>query len=96
MQVVFWSGIPAGPSIGQNCDNFVDPLISLPYLVATATPSPLPLQCGSTPLHYAAYYGHLESVRLLLARGADMEGKDLVRGGGKIDSGDVWRHIELW
>ena len=36
-------------------------------------------QKGWTPLHYAALYGHLVVVRLLLERGADKEAKSNVR-----------------
>ena len=40
---------------------------------------PLPLQTGCTPLHYAAIKGSLESVRLLIDRGADKGAKTKVR-----------------
>ena len=36
-------------------------------------------QNGATPLHTAAFSGHLECVRLLLERGADKEAKTKVR-----------------
>ena len=45
--------------------------------------SPLPLQDSRTALHNAALNGHLESVRLLLDRGADKEAKDNVRREGR-------------
>ena len=49
---------------------------------AASAPLPplLPLKDGYTPLHLAAMEGHLESVRLLLDRGADKEAKTKVRG----------------
>ena len=37
------------------------------------------LQDGSTPLHIAAYQGHVDVVRLLLERGASAEAKLNVR-----------------
>ena len=48
-----------------------------------------------TPLYYAAYYGHFETVRLLLARGADKETKDEVRKVGRRNNGVVWRHSDV-
>ena len=39
------------------------------------------MQIGMTPLHMSAYNGHIDSVRLLLDRGADKGSKDAVRGG---------------
>ena len=41
-------------------------------------PSALPLQFDYAPLHYAAMYGQVESLRLLLDRGADKEAKNEV------------------
>ena len=46
---------------------------------------PVSLQDGCTPLHCAAMYGHLESVRLLVDRGADKGAKSNVRW--KSDTG---------
>jgi hypothetical protein len=34
---------------------------------------------GWTPLHLASYGGHIEAVRLLLGKGADIEAQDKVR-----------------
>jgi ankyrin repeat protein len=36
-------------------------------------------QGGKTPLHHAAIHGHMEVVRLLLERGANLEAKGDVR-----------------
>ena len=54
------------------------PLHSIP--LCTPPIINLPLQELTTPLHWATCNGHLESVRLLLDRGADKEAKDMVRG----------------
>jgi ankyrin repeat protein len=35
---------------------------------------------GSTPLHYAAYNGHVEIARLLLQNGADVNAKTIMAG----------------
>jgi len=37
-----------------------------------------------TPLHWAAYYGRLDVVRLLLERGADKEAKNNVRTAARM------------
>jgi ankyrin repeat protein len=38
-------------------------------------------QIGWTPLHEASYYGHIEVVRLLLDRGADIQAQTEVSEG---------------
>jgi hypothetical protein len=45
--------------------------------VLTTMSSPVP-QDGHTPLHRASFYGSLEVVEALLAKGADLEAKDNV------------------
>ena len=42
---------------------------------------------GGTPLARAAYEGHVEVVELLIAKGADVNAKD-VSGGSPLDSAD--------
>lgn len=44
------------------------------------------LQAGLTPLHYAAYSGHLENVKTLLAMGADKNAKTNVRIPGDLQA----------
>ena len=53
-------------------------------------PSSPPLQDGGTPLHWAARNDHLESVRLLIDRGADKDAKNNVRGEGEGLVGRLW------
>ena len=55
-------------------------LSTLTGLFWVAPYTPLPLQDGDTPLHYAADSDHVETVRLLLDSGADKEAKTIVRG----------------
>ena len=47
--------------------------------VADAAP-----QDGDTPLHAAAYNGHMEVVRVLLDAGVDKEAKNQVREGAEV------------
>ena len=89
-QVVSFEGISAEyPSVNVSvlwiptCPLSRSPLFLHTLLAAPTTPpSLLSLQFGYTPLHEAALKGHLESVRLLLDRGADKEDTDMVRGEG--------------
>ena len=47
------------------------------YLIAAAGPSILERNdCGATPLHRAAYFGSVESVRALLDAGANVRARD--------------------
>ena len=74
------AGIAAGPSVAVDMMTLLPP----PYfptclLAPLPLPSPLHLQDDRTPLHLAASNDHLESVRLLLDRGADKEAKLKVR-----------------
>ena len=81
-QVVSFEGDRSISFCSCVCD--VDPpsCPSLPILTAgvPAAPAPRPssppLQAGETPLHKAAFNGHLESVRLLLDSGAEKEVMD--------------------
>ena len=52
-------------------------------LTPAPLPSPFPLQDGYTPLLFAANDGYVETVRLLIDRGADIEGKTNVRRKGR-------------
>jgi hypothetical protein len=53
------------------------------------------LQRGGTPLHEAAYYGHVEVVRLLLGAGASAEAITAVRASGEGGGGGGARSREL-
>ena len=91
-----WEGFAAGPSVVvavlwiPSCP--FQALTSLPPATPTypvAAPAPFPsiltLQDGLTPLHTAAIHGHVETVRLLLDRGADTGAKEKVRGVGNCE-----------
>ena len=68
-----------------------------PFICTSAPvplPSPLSLQDGRTALHCAATHGSVETVRLLLVRGAGKDARDRVRVEG-ICNGYVWQRSEV-
>ena len=60
------------------------------HVLSIAPPVPIFLQDVRTPLQWAAMHGHLESVRLLLDRGANTDAKGKVRGEDKGDRVVLW------
>ena len=73
--VVMW--VSDAPSLAPH--SLPQPLLQSPL---PHTPS-TPLQDGNTPLHCAAVKDQVESIRLLLDRGANTEAKDKVLGEGR-------------
>ena len=63
------------------------PFITFPFVFTLFT---FPPQHGDTALIEAAKCGHLEVVRLLLDRGANIEHKNRVRKCGVVRCGVVW------
>ena len=47
------------------------------------------LQWQQTPLHYAVLYGHIEVIKILLAKGADINAKN------EVSEGNVHSHSSI-
>jgi len=64
-------------------------------LLDAGTPVDAPNPDGVTPLLYAAEKGHLEMVRLLLARGANVNGRDRFFGSSPMNMALGGGHLEM-